>query len=260
MRSSASLSRRWPVPLSARLLLSGIANSSADCTYAFTNRTPDLKITRRGFKWLQNRISELRKLALTDSELQFLKDKCPYLPSKYLDFLHSFHFKPAEQVAAKFTPVQINELSKRAELEELCQASKDEEFGDVEISVQGKWLDTILYEIPLLVLVSECYFKFGNTDWTHDGQEKKAKEKGRRLLESGCLFSEFGTRRRRSYHTQDLVLKGLVAAQEEFSKQHPDGPGKFTGTSNVHFAHRCGLSDANACDTNTELIGVLGLI
>lgn len=42
------------------------------------------------------------------------------------------------------------------------------------IDVRGKWVDTILYEIPLLVLVSECYFRFANTDWNHDGQEEKA--------------------------------------------------------------------------------------
>lgn len=169
-----------------------------------------------------------------------MKDKCPYLPQKYLDFLKGFRFKPEELVKVTFTTMQ-EEFSKRAELEELCQASRGEEFGSVTIDVRGKWVDTILYEIPLLVLVSEGYFKFANTDWTHDGQEEKAKEKGRRLLQNECLFSEFGTRRRRSYYTQELVLKGLVEAQEEYEKEHPGGKGKLTGTSNVHFAHRYDL-------------------
>ena len=42
------------------------------------------------------------------------------------------------------------------------------------ISVQGKWVETILYEIPLLVLVSECFFRFSNRDWDYDGQEENA--------------------------------------------------------------------------------------
>jgi nicotinate phosphoribosyltransferase len=114
--------------------------------------------------------------------------------------------------------------------------------GDLAIEVKGKWVGTILYEIPLLVLVSECYFRFSNTDWDYDGQEEKAFNKGMKLLSHGCLFSEFGTRRRRSYHTQELVLRGLIRAHETYKSQNATGTGAFTGTSNVHFAHRFNLT------------------
>lgn len=95
-------------------------------------------------------------------------------------------------------------------------------------------MDTILYEIPLLALISEAYFKFCDTDWTYAGQVDKAYQKGLTLLEEGCLFSEFGTRRRRDYHTQDLVLQGLRRAADEAAAKGLSG--KLTGTSNVHFA------------------------
>ncbi|KAG9247532.1 Quinolinate phosphoribosyl transferase [Calycina marina] len=78
-----------------------------------------------------------------------------------------------------------------------------------------------------------------DTDWDYDGQEDKAYAKGIRLLETGCVVSEFGTRRRRDYHTQALVFRGLVK-----SKKAADAaglPGKITGTSNVHLAMRFGI-------------------
>lgn len=106
--------------------------------------------------------------------------------------------------------------------------------------VKGLWVDTILYEIPLLALTSEAYFRFMDTDWTYDGQEEKAYEKGMRLLEGGCVISEFGTRRRRDYHTQALVFRGLVKAKKEGQKR--ELPGQISGTSNVHLAMRFGIS------------------
>jgi nicotinate phosphoribosyltransferase len=76
-------------------------------------------------------------------------------------------------------------------------------------------------------------------DWIYDGQEEKAYGKGMRLLEAGCIVSEFGTRRRRDYHTQALVFRGLVKAKKEGEKTGL--PGKISGTSNVHLAMRFGI-------------------
>lgn len=100
--------------------------------------------------------------------------------------------------------------------------------------MEGLWLDTILYEIPLLALTSQAYFMFTDKDWDYANQEEKAYRKGCTLLQNGCVFSEFGSRRRRDYHTQDLVMKGLSRAAEEGKKQ--GWPGVMVGTSNVHFA------------------------
>jgi nicotinate phosphoribosyltransferase len=56
----------------------------------------------------------------------------------------------------------------------------------------------------------------------------RAYEKGTKLLEAGCVFSEYGTRRRRSYDTHDLIVGQLVRAQKDRL-----GRGKLSGTSNV---------------------------
>ena len=110
----------------------------------------------------------------------------------------------------------------------------------MEIYTHGHWVETILYEIPLLALTSEAYFKFCDKDWSHDGQVEQAREKASRLLEYGCTFSEFGSRRRRDYRTQEMVIEGLKQAQDTGASRGHSG--KLTGTSNVHFAMRFGIA------------------
>lgn len=58
--------------------------------------------------------------------------------------------------------------------------------------------------------------------------------KAKALIEGGAVFSEFGTRRRRSYHAQDIVINSLLRAKKDL----PHG-GSMAGTSNVR---RCTLS------------------
>lgn len=193
-------------------------------TYAFTNRTAEKKLTRGAFNWLQEQISKLANLRVTEEELEWLRKTCPYFGKEYLDFLAKFRFEPARHIVADFKPDS--------------DAAGDEVTGVVSLHTEGLWLDTILYEIPLLALTSEAYFKFVDRDWNYDGQVEKARAKGEQLITSGCAFSEFGTRRRRSYRTQDLVLQGLTQAAKAQKDAGYTGPGAFSGTSNVHFAMR----------------------
>jgi nicotinate phosphoribosyltransferase len=191
-----------------------------EVTYKYTNRTPDMKFTRSGYLWLQKQIEKLGDMVLSKDELQFLKNSCAYLSEPYLEYLATFRLYPSKQVHLSFHPTK--------------DSGSDDDAGNIDLHTTGTWLDTILYEIPLLALISEAYFKFSDRDWTHDGQVERAKRKGLELLKNGCLFSEFGSRRRRDYHTHDLVLQGLLQAQEEAIRN--GWPGKFSGTSNVHFA------------------------
>ena len=120
------------------------------------------------------------------------------------------------------------------------ETGSDDDIGAIELHTTGKWLDTILYEIPLLALISETYFKFMDRDWSYMHQVDRARDKGIQLLKAGCAFSEFGSRRRRDYHTHDLVLQGLRQAADDGN--HNGWPGKLTGSSNVHFAMKHGLN------------------
>lgn len=192
-------------------------------TYAFTNRTPEKKLSRKAFLWLEDQVRKLGNISLSLEELQYLKQHCPYLSPAYLEYLSEFRLRPRDQVVLKFLPVGED-------------TGSETDIGDLDIKISGTWAETILYEIPLLALTSEAYFKFMEPDWKYEGQEELAFEKGMRLLEAGCVFSEFGTRRRRDYHTQALVFRGLTKASKEAEKRGL--PGKLSGTSNVHLAMR----------------------
>ncbi|MCJ1322353.1 nicotinate phosphoribosyltransferase [Xylographa vitiligo] len=187
-------------------------------TYKFTNRTPDMRLSHEAFLWVQSQVEKLNDLFLSSEEHDWLKSKCPYLKPEYLGFLHQFRFKPSQHVKLQYVAVS-------------------ETHGDISLLVEGLWVDTILYEIPLLALVSEAYFKFCDRDWSYEGQEKNAYGKGIKLLRGGCVFSEFGTRRRRDTETQHRVIQGLKRAAQECQ----GCSGKLTGTSNVYFAKQYDL-------------------
>lgn len=194
-------------------------------TYNFTNRTPHMKLNRAAFNWLEAQVERLGNITLSPEELEYLENTCAYLSEAYLHFMKDFRLRPAEQVELMFHADE--------------DTGNNEDVGTVELHAKGLWVETILYEIPLLALTSEAYFKFIDRDWSHEGQVEKAEEKGLKLLEAGCMVSEFGSRRRRDYHTHELVLRGLVKARAEGAKR--GYPGKITGTSNVHFAMRFGI-------------------
>lgn len=66
-----------------------------------------------------------------------------------------------------------------------------------------------------------------------------AKEKALQLLSppegtTPIVFSEFGTRRRRSFLAHDVVMRGLIAGFEEYKAKGGKG-GVLSGTSNVSF-------------------------
>lgn len=195
--------------------------------YSFTNRTPQMKLTRAAYNWLNDQISKLSNINVTAEELEWLGKTCPYLTKEYLSYLKDFHLKPDEHIELSFSSEG--------------GSSDDSTSGDVTLTIRGLWVETILYEIPLLALISESYFKFVDRDWNHDGQVSKAKHKAVQLLENGCVFSEFGSRRRRDYKTHELVMQGLVEGAKEAESNGEGWKGKFTGTSNVHLAMRFGV-------------------
>ncbi|PPQ73172.1 hypothetical protein CVT26_014771 [Gymnopilus dilepis] len=182
-------------------------------TYHFTNRSSSVLFSRQSIERFRTAVSHFTTIALTDVETQWLRKSCPYLTPEYLSYLASYRYKP-EQVKIRYVPVSSDDLQ-----------------GYVEIDIVGPWVETILWEVPLMACLSETFFQVVDVDWNYDHQLDLAYSKAKTLLEAGCQFSEFGTRRRRSFESQDIVIQGLVRA----SKDIPTG--KLSGTSNVHLAH-----------------------
>ncbi|KAF9351510.1 nicotinate phosphoribosyltransferase [Mortierella sp. AD094] len=206
------------------------------CDYRFTNRSPELaRLPDKAIPWLNQKIQDMAHVQLTSEERVFLETKCPYLTKDYLDWLqHEFRFKPEHQI--KIGSRHSPEPEGIASID-----SADGYSGSAEIIITGIWDEIILYEVPILALISEAYYRFGDQDWTYIGQLEVAKNKAERLVQAGAKFAEFGTRRRRDYETQRIVLEGLIAGSPLPGNAAP-GQGFLTGTSNLHFAHIMNLA------------------
>lgn len=188
--------------------------------YRFTNRTSSDRFSSTSTAAFRESVSAMGLLRLTKPERAFLEQASPYLKPAYLDYLENeFRFKP-EQVHVDFFKEEERD---------------GEEYGGVEVWTEGTWLETILWEVPLMASLCEAYFDNVDTDWDYDGQDEIAYKKTKAMLDAGCVFSEFGTRRRRSFKTHDIVVGAAARAAQDYEKEGGK-KGKLVGTSNVYLA------------------------
>ncbi|KAG1839772.1 Quinolinate phosphoribosyl transferase [Suillus tomentosus] len=201
--------------------------------YRFTHRDKHRQFSRACIQKFREALNGFADVQLTQGERAWLQDKCKFFKPAYLDYLQSYRFKP-EQISATFLP-----------------SSDDPDMGSVKIEVRGPWLETVLWEVPLMACLCEMYFRYAEQDWDYTGQEEQATHKATSLLDARCTFSEFGTRRRRSFVTQDLVVRGLIKARD--AHEWKQG---FFGTSNVYFAMRYNL---NVIGTIAQYVAIAAL-
>lgn len=173
--------------------------------YNFINRGKQ-RFTPEFLEALLDQINNhLPALAATQEELTWLAATATYLKPWYFEYLRNYRYNPSQ-----------------------VKAWLDGD-ANLHIKIKGKWCETILWEVKLMAIISELYFKIVDKNWTMDGQAEKAREKMRKLQLSNCITTDFGTRRRRNYETQDLVVREM----KEFKC--------FAGTSNVHLSMKYGL-------------------
>lgn len=181
----------------------------AQVTYQFINRGKhrfsEILVEKIFFA-----IKTMKEIRLSQEEKEYLAGLSFFKP-QYLEYLANYRFDPSQiEIGLDFT----------------------DNKESLEITIGGPWHSTILWEVPLMALISELYFE--KLDINKDEVFERAYQKSARLTQAGCTFAEFGTRRRRSSRVQEIVLQALMKGSEATAPRLPSRG--FVGTSNVRLA------------------------
>lgn len=154
----------------------------------------------------------MQQLALTETEYQYLST-LPFFQADYLNWLRDYRYNPA----------QVNITHKA---------------GKLHIKIEGLWLDIILWEVPLLAIISEIAHRHRTPDITAEdavihlqAKLQKLRADSQNIDMSDFNIVDFGTRRRYSYDVQRAIIETLKA----------EIPDWFGGTSNYALAEQFDL-------------------
>jgi nicotinate phosphoribosyltransferase len=183
----------------------------AQVEYVFRCRTDGARLAQDE-EQIRAGIADLCKLRFREEELAYLRG-LRFMKSDFVDFLALFQFN-----------------------EKYIQVSRIPESPGIDITIRGPWLHTILFEIPVLAIVSETYFRRTQPRPNLEEGRRRLKEKIDRVraLEPEMVFriSDYGTRRRFSREWHDELIGTF----------HREIPERFAGTSNVWLARKHGVT------------------
>lgn len=189
------------------------------CRWAFRCRNNNVFFTPEMVQEISEQIDHFCSLSFSDDEREWLSKNFSWLGQSYIDFLRYWHPWRNQITINKPTHAKYNDCG-------------------LTIEACGSWLDTMMYEIPILAIVNEVYFAFKYGVGALDESFVKRAEEKIDKLSCGHYrlsnFSEFGLRRRYSSKTQDWVV-GQLACRHIGSESH------FVGTSNVYLAKKYGI-------------------
>lgn len=169
-------------------------------TFSFKDRDENA-YTEEFLKELRTAVADLKQVALSNEELEYMTSHCRFLPRVYWEWLSSF----------RFDPEKIN-----------IMLDKEQHLS---IEITDYLYKATLYEVPLLALVSEIKNRILGHVADTDEIICRLSEKLALSNDYQLSFSEFGTRRRFSFDVQDKVIGRL----KETARY-------CTGTSNCYFA------------------------
>ncbi|MBE1159778.1 nicotinate phosphoribosyltransferase [Dyella sp. 7MK23] len=184
---------------------------AAHVEYRFKCRNPGVNLVPY-IEEIREELHALCSLRFTEAELDYLRS-WRFIKSDFVDFLALF------QLNTKYVEIVPSPLQN----------------GEIEIHIGGPWLHTILFEVPLLAIVNEVYFRNTQRDLDLSEGRRRLRDKIALLRDtpgfSECRIADYGTRRRfsRQWHREvaTALAEGLGA--------------QLTGTSNVWLAWQLGL-------------------
>ncbi|QCT20766.1 nicotinate phosphoribosyltransferase [Jejubacter calystegiae] len=160
---------------------------------------------------IREQVDAMQYLALTDDEFNWLSG-LPFFKDDYLAWLRDFRYDPRQ--------VEIHNQN-----------------GKLDIRLQGPWREVIMWEVPLLAVISEVVHRYRSPEITVSMALDHLENKLRDFSQlTGSLdmnqfrLMDFGTRRRFSREVQQAIVERL--------QQEP----WFIGTSNYDLASRLQLT------------------
>ncbi|HEI8865542.1 TPA: nicotinate phosphoribosyltransferase [Serratia odorifera] len=161
---------------------------------------------------IRAQVALMSQLALTDAEYQYLSG-LPFFRQDYLNWLRNFRYDPQ-------------------------QVSIDDRDGHLQIRIAGPWREVIMWEVPLLAVISEVVHRHRSPQVTPDEAVVQLRAKLAQFKQlagdldiSRFKLMDFGTRRRFSQEVQQAIVSTL---KQEFPY--------LVGTSNYDLAHRLDLT------------------
>ena len=175
--------------------------------YYFKCRNQGIVFTEEMVEEINAQIDHLCKLRFKKDELEYLRS-IRFLKNDYVEFLRLWH-----------------------PLRDYVTVSRSEE-GELSIVVNGPLFSAMQFEIYLLEIVNEVYFRMA---YDYEALRKAAEEKLSRKIKDfndgkySFKFAEFGCRRRLSREWQDVVVQRFCNETKN-----------CVGTSNVYLAMKHG--------------------
>ncbi|HEY2454050.1 MAG TPA: nicotinate phosphoribosyltransferase [Scandinavium sp.] len=160
---------------------------------------------------IREQVEAMQSLRLQDDEFQWLSG-LPFFQQDYLEWLRDFRYNPQ-------------------------QVSVRNDNGKLNIRLEGPWREVIMWEVPLLAVISEIVHRYrspeASVELALETLERKLVEFNQLTQDidmSGFRLMDFGTRRRFSREVQQAIVERL--------QQEP----WFIGTSNYDLARRLSLT------------------